>query len=249
MFIADTGNSRIREVNRSTGTITTVAGDATPGFTGDNGAATAAELYCPAGLAVDTGGNLFICDWFNSRIREVNPSTHVITTVAGGGSKGLGDNGPATAAQLALPNGVALDAAGQWFIADSDANRVREVNPATGRITTVAGNGTYGYSGDGGQATTAELNWLASVAVDSCGDLLVADTNNPSVNNINNARVRRIDLVTGVITTVAGGGYYSSDRATKAMLDDPSGVAADALETCSSPTRWTIAYARSTPRA
>ena len=145
LFIADTGNNRIREVNLATGVITTVAGNGTCGYSGDNGPATAAELDDPTGVAVDSAGDLFIADSGNNRIREVNHATGVITTVAGNGTAGYsGDNGPATAAELTSPNGVAVDSAGDLFIADTGNDRIREVNHATGVITTVAGNGTCG---------------------------------------------------------------------------------------------------------
>ena len=145
LFIADYGNNRIREVNLATGVITTVAGNGTAGYSGDNGPATAAELANPAGVAVDAAGDLFIADTGNDRIREVNLATGVITTVAGNGTDGYsGDDGPATAAELNYPAGVAVDSAGDLFIADSGNNRIREVNHATGVITTVAGNGDGG---------------------------------------------------------------------------------------------------------
>ena len=135
-----------------------------------------------------------------------------------------GDGGPATAAELNSPTGVAVDAAGDLFIADSGNNRIREVNLATGMITTVAGNGTGGYSGDGGPATAAELDYPEGVAVDAAGDLFIADSDNN--------RVREVNLSTGMITTVAGNGTdgYSGDNgpATAAELNYPEGIAVDA---------------------
>ena len=123
LFIADTGNNVIREVNHATGVITTVAGNGTDGYSGDNGPATAAELDDARGVAVDAAGDLFIADTGNNVIREVNHATGVITTVAGNGTAGYsGDNGPATAAELDCPAGVAVDAAGDLFIADTDNN-------------------------------------------------------------------------------------------------------------------------------
>ena len=145
LFIADTGNNVVREVNASTGAITTVAGNGTAGYSGDNGPATAAELASPAGVAVDSAGDLFIADTGNNVIREVNLSTGMITTVAGNGTDGYsGDGGQATAAELNDPEGVAVDSAGDLFIADTGNNVIREVNPPRGVITTVAGNGTDG---------------------------------------------------------------------------------------------------------
>jgi len=225
LFIADQLNFRIREVNLSTGIITTVAGNGVPGSSGDGGEATAAELNIPSGVAVDAQGDLFIADTGSARVREVNASTGIITTVAGNGTFGSsGDGGLATAAELNLPFGVAVDAQGDLFIADTGSARIREVNASTGIITTVAGNGTRGFSGDGGKATTAQLDAPSGVAVDAQGDLFIADQNN--------ARVREVDASTGIITTVAGNGTlgFSGDDgpAIDAQLVNPTAVAVDA---------------------
>ena len=170
LYIADTGNHRIRKV--SNGVITTVAGNGTAGFSGDNGPATSAQLNHPLGVAVDSAGNLYIADYWNNRIRKV--SNGVITTVAGNGNAGFsGDNGPATSAQLNYPTGVAVDSAGNLYIADSHNNRIRKVS--NGMITTVAGNGTSGFSGDNGPATSAQLYAPEGVAVDAAGNLYIAD--------------------------------------------------------------------------
>ena len=208
----------------TTGTIVTAAGNGTAGYTGDNGPATAAELNSPWGLAVDSAGDLFIADTDNNVVREVVKATGDIITVAGNGTAGYsGDSGPATAAELNDPNGVAVDSAGDLFIADTDNNVIREVVKATGDIITVAGNGTAGYSGDNGPATAAELNSPRGVAVDSAGDLFIADCGN----NV----IREVVKATGDIITVAGNGTagYSGDDgpATAAELNDPNGVAVD----------------------
>jgi uncharacterized protein (TIGR03437 family) len=214
LYIADYGNNRIRKV--SNGVITTVAGNGTRGFSGDNGPATAAQFYDPAGLALDSGGNLYIADYGNNRIRKV--SGGLVTTVAGGGAS-LGDNGPATSAQLALPYGVAVDSDGNLYIADWGNNRIREVSG--GVITTVAGNGTPGFSGDNGPPTNAQLANPQGVAVDSAGSLYIAD--------FGNSRIRKVS--NGVITTVAGNGTpgFSGDNGppTSAQLSNPYGVAID----------------------
>src|SRR5438034_338345 len=220
LFIADTFNYRIRRVDAATGVITTIAGDGTPGFSGDGGLATSAELNAPSGIALGSAGSLFIADSFNFRIRRTDPSTQVITTVAGNGTYSFsGDGGPAAASQLNDPQGVAVDNAGNLFIADSMNNRIRRIDAATQVITTVAGNGTIGVSGDGGPATSAALSGPLSVAVDSAGNLFIGS----------DLRIRRLDAATGVITTVAGSGIFGecAGSATSTALPMTTGVAVD----------------------
>jgi hypothetical protein len=199
VYIADSMNNRIRKVAAATGIITTVAGNGTAGYSGDGGAATSAEINNPGGVAVDSAGNLYIADTVNSLIREVSASTGVISTLAGdlvrcrrfcllysplaGYS---GDGGPALGAQLNTPTAIRLDSAGNIYIADSGNGRIREVNASTGVINTVAGNGTLGFSGDGGAATSAELGIScagcgATIALDSSGNLYIGDTGNVRV--------------------------------------------------------------------
>jgi sugar lactone lactonase YvrE len=181
LFIADSFNDRIRRVDASTGIITTVAGG---GFVfGDGGPATSARLDFPSGVAVDSSGNLFIADTLNERIRRVDASTGIITTVAGGGFV-LGDGGPATSATLVLPFGMALDAVGNLFIADRFNDRLRKVDAATGIITTVAGIGTAGFSGDGGPATSASLAEPVGVALGAAGNLFIADSSNQRIRRV-----------------------------------------------------------------
>jgi hypothetical protein len=235
LFIADTINWLIRKVDTN-GIISAVAGNGTNGYSGDGGAATNAELNWPEGVAVDAIGNLFIGDLENRRVRKVS-TDGIITTVAGNGGWGYsGDGGAATNAEVASPQGVAVDATGNLFIADLYNNVIRKVD-TNGIITTVAGNGygarynTGGYSGDGGAATNAELNEPAGVALDAIGSVFIAD----SYNNV----IRKVDT-NGIITTVAGNGYgagswegggYSGDggTATNAELNNLFGVAVDAI--------------------
>jgi hypothetical protein len=172
LFIAD-ANERVRKV-ATNGIITTVAGNGTPGYSGDGGMATNAEFKNPAGVAMDSNGNLFIADELNNRIRKVG-TNGIVTTVAGNGTGGYsGDGGAATNAELYYPMGAAVDASGNLFIADEVNHRIRRVG-SNGIITTVAGNGIGGYSGDGGAATSAELGNIAGVAVDANGNLFIAD--------------------------------------------------------------------------
>jgi len=187
LYIAD-GNNCIRKV--SNGVITTVAGNGTRGFSGDNGPPTNAQLADPTGVAVDSAGNLYIADLGNSRIRKV--SNGVITTVGGKRDAGLQRRQrPATAAQLNGPIGVAVDSAGNVYIGDYANYRIRKVSNEV--ITTVAGNGVRGYSYDNGPATSAQLYGPNGVAVDSAGNLYVND---------GTSRIRKVS--NGVITTVAG---------------------------------------------
>lgn len=218
-YIAENLTNRIRKVDTS-GKISTVAGVGTIGYSGDGGPAASAQLGSPSGVALDAGGNLYIADTFNGRIRKVNTSGEIIT-VAGGGNTGVGDGGPAIGAELVAPWGIAVDVNGNLYIADYLDNRIRRVD-TSGVITTVAGNGTQGFAGDGGAATGAELYFPASVELGVNGDLYIAD----SFNN----RIRKINT-SGVITTVAGGGSAglgNGGPATSAELSQPTGVVIDA---------------------
>ena len=189
IYIADTNNNRIRRV--SSGTITTIVGNGTAGYSGDGGPAVAASLSWPFYVALDSAGNLYFSDYQNNVVRKV--SGGIITTVAGKhfGSGFSGDGGPATAASIQGPRGIAVDAQGRIYIADSGNDRVRMVS--SGIITTVAGNGILGYSGDGGPATSASLQFPEEIALDSAGNLYIADINNG---------IRKVSG--GNISTIAG---------------------------------------------
>jgi sugar lactone lactonase YvrE len=182
LWIADTYNHRIREV--VSGTINTVAGNGTAGYSGDGGLATSAELYYPYDMRVDAAGNIFIADTYNHRIREVNATTRVINTIAGNGGSGFSGDGPATENSLYYPSSLAVDANDNVFISDTSNQRLRWLDPA-GTITTFAGNGSASFSGDSGVATSAELYNPQGVYVDNSGNVLVADTNNYRVRKIN----------------------------------------------------------------
>ena len=220
-YISDTANHVVRRVSTS-GVITNYAGTGTPGNAGDGGAAASAQLNSPQGLAVDSSGNLYIADAGNHKVRKVTNGT--ISTLAGSGTAGFGgDGGAAGSALLNLPYGVALDAAGNVYIAEFASNRVRRVG-TNGNIATIAGNGVSGYSGDGGQATSAMLNGPQSVAVDGNGNVYIADTGNN--------RVRRV-TAGGAISTFAGiGGAGSTGDggpATSAIVGNPVAVAIDSV--------------------
>ena len=201
-------------------TIVTVAGNGQATFGGDNGAATSAALAFPFALAADASGNIYVADTNNHRIRKIDTNGN-ITTVAGNGEQGFfGDSGAATSAALNQPTAVAVDASGKIYISDSGNNRVRVVT--SGTITTFAGNGTAGFSGDNGAAISAALSFPRGVAVDNTGNVYIADTNNH--------RIRKV--ASGTITTLAGNGEegFAGDNgaAASAILDTPTGVAVDA---------------------
>lgn len=221
LYVADAWNNRVRRISPG-GTITTFAGNGSGTFTGDGGPATSAALNFPSGIAVDPVGFVYVADSWNSRVRRVELSSGTITTVAGGGLAGLGDGGPATAAQLDSPTDVAVAPDGSFVIADAWTNRIRRVDLG-GAITTVAGSGVEGAGGDGGPATSAQLFSPNGVVVDPSGQLFIADTDN--------GRVRKVDT-TGTISTVAGTGVfgYNADGipATSAHLWAPIGLAVDA---------------------
>ena len=182
LYISDRSNNRIRRVDLSTGMITTVAGNGSNGYSGDDGPATSASIGGPGGITLDASGGLFIADTDNSRVRRVDVSTGVITTIAGGGAGG--DNGPAIAASLRQPSGVAVDTSGHLFIADQVNQRIREVNLITGVITTIVGDGIAAFFGDNGVAAAAEINNSYGIAVDSQGNLFIADSSNNRIRQV-----------------------------------------------------------------
>lgn len=225
LYISDGENYVVRKVDTA-GIISTVAGNGAPGFSGDGGPATSAQLFYPAGIALDRAGNLYIADSSNNRVRKVN-TAGIITTVAGNGNVVYsGDGVQATATAVDRPEGITVDSAGNLYISETSDSRVRKVDPS-GIITTVAGQTkkTNGFSGDGGPATAATLAGPIGLAVDSSGDLYIADNSN--------GRVRKVDAA-GIITTYAGISGNASTPigdggpATSAYLGVPKDVALDA---------------------
>jgi len=218
VYIADTRDNRIRVV--TSGTINTFAGTGIHGFQGDGGSPASAQLAGPNGVLVDGAGNVFIADTGNQRVREVTAG--VIQTIFGGGNGG--DGAGATAAQLADPYGVALDSSNNYYIADTVNNRIREVSG--GNIQTVAGNGLNGYSGDGGAATSAELNSPLGLAVDGSGNIFIADTNNRVVREVSGGNITTF-AGTGAPCNPPTGGCGDGGAAVDAKLTAPSTVAVD----------------------
>lgn len=223
IYFCDDVNAVVRRVNTA-GIITTFAGNSIPGFSGDGGMATNAQLYVPLDIASDQYGNIFIVNFQAHVVRRVDTFGIIITVAGIGMSLGFsGDGGPATDAQLAYPSAVAVDKKGNIYIADIGFhnNRIRKVD-TSGIITTICGTGTMGFSGDGGPATLAEINSPRGITVDKIGNVYFTDV----VNN----RIRKIDTA-GIITTVAGNGIYGYNGenipATDASMRSPHGLTID----------------------
>jgi sugar lactone lactonase YvrE len=226
IYFSDQDNQRIRRINIRTGIINTVAGFSIKGFAPDGRLATNTYMDTPCGIATDLSGNIYYADYGNHRVRKVNVSTGLVSTVAGNGSVGFsGDGGIATLAKLAYPIGVAVDRLGNVYIVDGQSNRVRKVNVTNGIITTIAGNGTNGYSGDGGLATSANLNCNYGITVDANRNLYIPDGKNN--------RVRKVNASNGIISTIVGSGTpgYAGDSglASSASLNYPIAVSFDYL--------------------
>ena len=181
------------------GQITTFAGTGTPGYSGDGGPASAAQLNYPMSVCADASGNVYIPDRFNHRIRKVDAVTGIISTIAGTGTPGYsGDGGPAGTAQLHYPAGISIDLAGNLYVADLSNYRIRKIDAVTGIITTIAGTGVATYSGDGGPATAAALRLPLDMHVDASGNVFIVD-------HLDH-RIRKIDAATGTMSTLAGTG-------------------------------------------
>ena len=219
LYIADCFNFKIRLVTRSTGIVTTFAGTGVRGSTGDGGPATSAQFVGPSGMTFDALSNLYIADKFNSKIRLVTKGTGIITTFAGTGACGSGgDGGPATSAELYFPGALAFDALGNLYIADSYNNKVRLVTTGTGIITTFAGTGAYGSSGDGGPATSARLYYPSGLAFDALGNLFISGN-----------FFRMVTKNTGIISTYGQQVYSGSVcSGTSAALGYATSIALDA---------------------
>ncbi len=220
IYFSDGENHRVRKINTA-GIITTIAGTGATTSGGDGGQATDAQVGWPAGIAIDNSGNIYITESENHCVRKVSPSG-IITTIAGTGMAGYsGNNGPAIAAKLDQPHGIALDATGNIYVVENNNDCVRKID-VSGTITTFAG-GSNGYSGDNGPASAAKFRKPIGIAINSTGYIYIAD--------VSNHCVREIDP-SGIIHTVAGTGtlgfYGDGGNATAAKLSNPTGVAIDA---------------------
>ncbi len=221
VYIADALNSRVRKINNATGNISTIAGTGIPGYNGDGIAANTARLNRPFAVALDAANNVYISEGNGARIRKITVGTGVISTVAGTGVPGYnGDGIPPTIAKINNPRGIVVDAAGNIYIADMSNNRIRMVTIATGRISTIAGTGTAGFSGDLGPANTANVNTPVGVALDASNNIYIADASNNRIRMINSL---------GNINTIAGNGtgafFGDGLLATSAEINTPLGVA------------------------
>ena len=223
MFISDAANNRIRKVNNITKIITTVVGNGMGGYNGDNILAINATLYSPYGIFIDLIGNLYISDTSNNRIRFVNASTQIITTIVGTGIIGILDNVLAINSRLFFSQAIFVDLYNNIFIADTQNNRIRFVNNITKIITTIVGNGSVGYNGDNISAINASLNSPTGIFVDLIGNIYIVD--------YSNQRIRFVDSLTKIITTIIGngmGGYNGNNiSATNAELYQLSAIFVD----------------------
>jgi cyclophilin family peptidyl-prolyl cis-trans isomerase/sugar lactone lactonase YvrE len=227
VYLADRGNHRIRRIDAVTKMISTIAGTGTAGLANDDAPASTAPLSFPADIVFDAAGNLYISDSGNSRVLRLDKATGLLRVVAGTGVPGSsGDGGPGRSAQLSSPMGLALDRNENLYICDMGSLLVRRLDASTGNISTIAGSRTTGETGDGGLAVNAVLGFPYGIAVDDAGNIYFTD------GRADVSKVRRIDGVSGVITTIAGAGGsgFSPDgvAAKTALLHEPRGVAVDA---------------------
>lgn len=231
LYISEYYGNRVRKIDAATGIISTVAGNGTRGFGGIGGLATAAQLYEPTGVAFDAAGNMYIGEYGGSRVLKVDAATGIITNMGAGPRGYAGDGGALSTAQFNVISDLFIDPAGNLFITDAWSTRIRKVTVVDGVIDgtdiiqTIAGTGVAGFSGDGGLATAAQLNHPNGMAMNAAGDLFFSSQNHV---------VRKIDAVSGIISSIAGTGTagYGGDNgpATAALLNVPHGISFDQLE-------------------
>ena len=220
VFVADQSNQRIRKIVVATGAVSTLAGNTFYGFADGTGAA--AQFNYPSGVACDASGNVFVADGGNQRIRRIVAATGAVSTLAGSGTAGYAD-GQGQSAQFNNPQGVACDASGTVYVADTNNQRIRKIVAATGMVTTLAGSGVFGYLD--GTGTAAQFRSPTGVACDGSGNVFVADQSNH--------RIRGIVAATGEVSTLAGSGTagFADGPGISAQFNNPQGVACDASGT------------------
>lgn len=224
-YIVDQGNHCVRKIDVTTGFISTIIGTGgLSGFSGDGGLATAAKLNMPATVCLDNAGNIYVTDGTNQRIRKVDVATGIISTVAGTGVSGYsGDGGLATAAQLKDPYGIVADSNGDLLWSEFGSSIIRKLTVSTGIISTYAGTGVAGSTGDGGIATLATFNFLRDICIDALNNIYIADRIN--------YKIRKITAITTIVTTIVGTGTFGSTGdgglATLAKIRSPFGVCVD----------------------
>lgn len=226
IYISDFGNQRIRVIDGVTGVINTIAGTGFPGYSGDGGPATSADLNNPFDIEVDTAGHVYVSDNSNNVIRRIDNTTGIISTFAGTGVVGYaGDGGPATLAEFNYPTGLFIDVSNDLYLCDEANNVIRKIDASTGDISTVAGVGTLGYSGDGGSAMLAEFGNPSGVYVDTLANIYISDEWNDCI--------RKVEATSGIVNTIAGTGMggFSGDGglATLAQMDNPTSVFIDSF--------------------
>ncbi|HTB06637.1 MAG TPA: hypothetical protein VK806_06740, partial [Bacteroidia bacterium] len=225
IYIAEYGNSLVRKITKSSGIINTIVGvyqSGSGGYSGDTGPATLAEINSPTGIAVDNSGNIFIADQGNNRIRRVDGITGIITTYAGNGTAGYsGNGGLATSAEINRPYQMTFDAAGNLYFVDAVNATVQKIDKTTGIITTIAGNGIQNFYGDSGKADTAEFIAPCGIAIDKSNNIFIADQSNN--------RIRRIDGVTNIITTIGGDGNAGYIDGVASEFNSPTNLSVDSI--------------------
>jgi sugar lactone lactonase YvrE len=205
LYIADRGNDRVRKIDFATNIIITVAGTGTAGYSGDAGPAVSANLNKPISIAFDQTNNLYIADENNHRVRKVESGTGTINTIAGTGTNGYNGNGlAATASRLNFPSGVGVDNAGNVYISDRSNHRIRKIE-TSGILNNIAGTGTVGFSGDGGNATAAQLNYPRELYTDGSGNIYFADTDNNRIRKLTFCNLPSVPVVSASTTNICAG--------------------------------------------
>lgn len=231
LYISEYGAAKVRVVAPS-GIITTFAGTGVSGFSGDGGPATAAKVKAVGGIAVDKSGNVYLADGANSNIREIVKATGNIVTYAGAGPGSAGDGGPATAALFSLPTGIAFDTAGNLLIADMANHKIRKITTSSMLVSTVAGDGTNAFMGDGGPATAAQMSQPTGVVFDATNNMYITDGNNHRVRKVTPAATIAVlgastplcTSKTATLSTATTGGTWSSSNTAIAKVGSSTGV-------------------------